>query len=151
MRSYLTEVCHDYSGMSLLATVPKRDLRLFAATATRLDLPAGTTLSAQGRRHQEFGVVIDGHASVERDGRPVGSLQRGDCFGEFTVLRGVPSPMTIIAATPVSVDVVSGPEFRATLGSCEAARRQIEQALDGRIRDWVRSVPAADVAEKVTV
>ena len=151
MRSYVTEVCHDYAGMSLLATAAKRDRRLFAATATRLDLPAGQTLSAQGRRRQEFGVVIDGHATVHRDGRSVGGLQRGDCFGEFTMLRGLASPVTIVAATSVTDDVVTGTEFRATLGSSEVVRRRIEQELDARIRDWVRSVPTAEVAEEVTV
>jgi hypothetical protein len=42
-------------------------------------------------------------------------------------------------------------EFRATLDSSEVARRRIEQEFDGRIRDWVRSVPTADIAEEVTV
>ena len=151
MRSYLTEVSQDYAGMSLFATATKQDLRLFAATATRLDLCPGTTITAQGRRQQEFGVVIDGHATVLRDGRAVGQLQRGDCFGEFTVLRGLAQPVTIVATTPVTVDAVTGPEFRATLGSCAVVRRRIEQELDGRIRDWVRSVPTADVAEEVAV
>jgi hypothetical protein len=43
MRSDAIEVCHDYAGMSLLATTAKRELRLFAARRR-------AWISPQGRR-----------------------------------------------------------------------------------------------------
>lgn len=122
----------------------------FSNLATRLDLGAGNRLCVQGRRRQEFGVVVAGRAHVLRDGAVVGHLEPGDHFGEFTVLRGLPSPVTVVTEEPTTIDVVTGSEFRGTLGADDASRQLIERTLDARIRDWVstrESAAAAEVSE----
>jgi CRP-like cAMP-binding protein len=118
----------------------------FSSVATRLDVAAGRCLCLQGRRRQEFGVVVSGRARVLRDGAVVGHLGPGDHFGEFTVLRGLASPVTIEAEAATTIDVVTGCEFRGTIGADVAGRDAVERTLDARIRDWV-SVP--DAAEAV--
>jgi CRP-like cAMP-binding protein len=120
----------------------------FAATATRLDLDAGSRLVVQGRRRQEFGVVISGRARVVRDGAVVAELRAGDHFGEFTVLRGLPSPVTIVADEPTSVAVLTGSEFRGTVGADDGFRTELERTLDSRIREWVAVADAASVGER---
>ena len=120
----------------------------FAATATRLDLGPGRRLCVQGTRRQEFGVVISGRAQVVRDGAVVAELGAGEHFGEFTVLRGLPSPVTIVAEEPTTVAVVTGAEFRGTVGADEGFRDSLERTLDARIRDWVAAADAASVGER---
>lgn len=120
----------------------------FAATATRLDLGAGSRLCVQGARRQEFGLVISGRARVVRDGAVVAQIGAGDHFGEFTLLRGLPSPVTIVAEEPTTVDVVTGAEFRGTVGADECFRESLERTLDRRIRDWVATADAASVGER---
>jgi len=124
--------------------------KLFAATATRLDLRAGSRLCVQGARRQEFGLVISGRARVVRDGVVVAQLGAGDHFGEFTVLRGLPSPVTIVADEPTTVDVVTGAEFRGTLGTHDGFCDSLERALDLRIRDWVAAADTTYVSERAT-
>ena len=120
----------------------------FAATATRLELCAGSRLCVQGARRQEFGLVISGRARVVRDGAVVAQLVAGDHFGEFTMLRGLPSPVTIVADEPTTVAVVTGCEFRGTVGADGGFRDSLERTLDGRIRDWVAAADAASVGER---
>jgi len=119
-----------------------------ATMATRLDVEAGTRLCVQGRRRQEFGVVVTGRALVMRDCTVVAELEPGDHFGEFTVLRGLPSPVTIVAEEPTTVDVVTGAEFRGTVGADNGFRDSLERTLDARIRDWVATPDAAPVGER---
>jgi CRP-like cAMP-binding protein len=118
------------------------------ATATRLDVGAGRRLCVQGLRRQEFGVVVSGRARVVRDGAVVAQLGAGDHFGDFTLLRGLPSPVTIVAEEATTVDVLTGAEFRATVGVDDAFRASLERTLDQRIRDWVAGADAASVAER---
>jgi CRP-like cAMP-binding protein len=110
---------------------------LLATVATRLDLGAGRRLCVQGARRQEFGRVISGRAKVVRDGAVVAWLGGGDHFGEFTVLRGLPSPVTIVTEGPTTVDVVTGSEFRGTIGADEGIRGSLERTLADRIRSWL--------------
>jgi len=119
-------------------------------TATRLDVGAGSRLCTQGLRRQEFGVVVSGRARVLRDGAVVAQLGAGDHFGEFTLLRGLPSPVTIVAEEPTTVDVLTGAEFRGTFGADDAFRDWLEQTLDRRIRDWVAAPDAAFVSERAS-
>lgn len=119
----------------------------FATMATRLDVNEGRRLCVQGRRHQEFGRVVSGRARVERDGVHVATVGVGDHFGEFTLLRGLPSPVTIVAEGPMTIDVVTGPEFRATVAQDATAVSELERTLDARIRDWVSAADTTAVTE----
>jgi CRP-like cAMP-binding protein len=138
----------DMENFPMSASEDPRLGTQFASTATRLDLGAGRRLCVQGARRQEFGRVVSGRARVLRDGAVVGQLGAGDHFGEFTVLRGLPSPVTIVADEPMTIDVVTGAEFRGTVGADDATRDAIEHTLDARIRDWVSTADVAAMAER---
>jgi CRP-like cAMP-binding protein len=119
----------------------------FATMATRLDVNDGRKICVQGHRHQQFGRVVSGRARVERDGVPVATIGVGDHFGEFTLLRGLPSPVTIVAEGPMTIDLVTGSEFRATVAQDPMAVSELERTLDARIRDWVSAPDTAAVTE----
>lgn len=135
--------------MSPMSTTEDSGLAAQMATATRLDVGVERRLCVQGARRQEFGVLISGRARVVRDGAVVARIGAGDHFGDFTVLRGLPSPVTIVTEEPTTIVVVTGKEFRGTLGADEGCRDVLERALDARIRDWV-STPDRVPAEQLT-
>jgi CRP-like cAMP-binding protein len=139
MRSQPPVVTDTYAFMPLFSELTPREFQAVAVAASRLDLPPESRLAVQGKRRMEFGIITEGSAKVLRDGRQVGTLRVGEHFGEFTVLRGVPAPTTIVAETPVTVAVLTAPEFRALVESSNLVRGRIERAIDHRIRDWVRS------------
>ena len=137
MRSQQPVITDGYAFMPLFSELVPREFQAIAVAASRLDLLPERRLTVQGKRRMEFGIITEGSARVLRDGRQVGSLRVGEHFGEFTVLRGVPSPTTIVAETPVTVAVLTAPEFRALVEPSDLVRNRIERAIDRRIRDWV--------------
>jgi len=146
MRKPQHTVTDDYVSLPLFSDLAPRELRAIAGAATRLDLPAGSRVAVQGSRRVEFGVITRGTASVARDGRALGTLHPGDHFGEFVTLRGVRCPATVVADSPITVAVFSGPEFRSLIASSDIVRTRIEREIDRRIRDWVRSPLPSELA-----
>jgi len=140
----------EFADMTLFCDSSPRDVAAFASTSTRIDLPAGSVVLRQGQRRQEFGVVVDGTLVVVREGCPIAWLRRGEHFGEFSLLRAVPSPVTLLAETPVTVAVVTGPEFRGTIADNGPMRARIEHELDQRITHWLRSVRRPQPAAHAT-
>ncbi len=93
-------------------------------------------------------MVLSGRARVMRDGAVVAHVGAGDHFGEFTLLRGLPSPVTIVSEVPTTVALLTGAEFRGTVGADDRFRDSLERTLDSRIRDWVAAADAASVGER---
>jgi CRP-like cAMP-binding protein len=148
-RSHIGQA-QEFADMTLCCDSSPRDIAAFASTSTRIDLPAGSVLLRQGQRRQEFGVVVDGTLVVLRDRCPIARLRHGEHFGEFSLLRAVPSPVTLLAETPVTVAVMTGPEFRGTISDNGPMRARIEHELDQRITHWLRSARRPEPAAHAT-
>jgi CRP-like cAMP-binding protein len=133
---------HDHDGyldMALFAGCTPADVETATSLTTRVRFSAGKQLATQRRPCHQFALIIDGTVAVQRDHDQIAVLGVGDHFGEFTVLRGLAQPTTLVARTPVTLDVVTEPEFQQTLAVNPTVRARIEQECDRRIRDWVRS------------
>jgi CRP-like cAMP-binding protein len=87
-------------------------------------------------------LVIEGAAEVLRDGHVVAHLGRGDHCGEFTLLRGVPQPATVVATAPSVIDVFEVRDFRAAYLDVPAFRAAIDRTLDRRTAQWL-TIPTA--------
>jgi CRP-like cAMP-binding protein len=133
-----------YLHMPLFAGCTRAEVEDAARDTTRVPFAAGKVLATQRRPCRQFGLIVAGSVAVQRDGEDIDVLEPGDHFGEFTVLRGLPNPTTLVARTPVTIDVVTGPEFRKSFAADPVLRERIDRECDRRIRDWVRSpVPAS--------
>jgi CRP-like cAMP-binding protein/predicted GNAT family N-acyltransferase len=82
------------------------EIDLFLAMASHLDMPAQTQIVRQGQLGEELYLVLNGVAEVRRRAengqvRVLGTLGRGDVFGE----------MSVITARPRSADVVAHSAF----------------------------------------
>jgi len=124
----------------LFADLNRKQLDLVAQQSTQLTRPAGSTLAQQGRRGREFVLIVDGRARVERDGKPVGSLGPGDCFGEISLIDGGPRTATVVAETPCDILVVDPRSFSTLLETVPALSRQLLRNLCARVRDAQDSV-----------
>lgn len=89
--------------------------------ATVVTVPAARLLTRQGQRGLEFGVILDGEAIVEIDGREVARLGAGDHYGELALLdqpgQGPGRRATVRTLTETSVAAMTVPEFRAALAN----------------------------------
>ncbi len=83
---------------------------------TAVQVVAGQTLTREGGVGREFGVLLDGTATVTIDGVPVATLAAGDHFGEMALLGGVgvtraERTATVVADTDLWVAIASVAEF----------------------------------------
>ena len=96
-----------------LASVPvfskctKSQLQEIGKVADELVLPVGKVLALQGEVGFEMFILLDGAASVTRDGEHVATVTAGDVVGELAVLSGHPRNATVTAETELRVLVLT--------------------------------------------
>ena len=61
----------------LFATCSRKDLQKIAKASDEVDVKAGTTLVDQGQPGREAFLILDGSATVQRNGRKVATLGPG--------------------------------------------------------------------------
>lgn len=99
----------------MFSVCSKPELQMIARTGTDLVFVPGRTIVTEGTPGYELYVIVDGKASVTRDGREVATLGPGDFFGELAVLHRAPRNATVTAVTRVEAVVVSTQELRSLL------------------------------------
>jgi CRP/FNR family cyclic AMP-dependent transcriptional regulator len=99
--------------LQCLASVPvfskctKKQLQEIGEVATELILPVGKVLARQGDIGFEVFMLLDGTASITRDGQHLATLTAGDVVGELAVLSGHPRNATVTAETELRILVVT--------------------------------------------
>jgi CRP-like cAMP-binding protein len=119
----------------LFAGLSKKDLKKVSSLATRLDLPAGKELTHQGSVGNEFLVVLDGEVDVIIDGKVIASRGAGDYFGEIALLDDRPRVATVLAKTPVSVEVIGRREFKALIEDQPEIAQQLLATMAQRLAE----------------
>jgi CRP/FNR family transcriptional regulator, cyclic AMP receptor protein len=123
-----------------LATVPlfaecsKRDLAKIASLTDEIEVAAGRALVVEGDIGHEAFVVIDGTASVTRDGNEVAEVGPGAVFGEMALIDRTPRNASVTATTPMRVLVIGKREFTGLLDEAADFRTSIMSALAARVR-----------------
>jgi CRP-like cAMP-binding protein len=124
-----------------LETVPlfqglsKKQLRLISQLATELDEPAGTLLIREGKLGHEFIVVIDGRIEVRHGDQVVGEYGPGNYVGEIALLEHCPRTATVVAKTPVKLEVIGQREFAGLLAEVPELSEQIKATAAQRLAD----------------
>jgi CRP/FNR family transcriptional regulator, cyclic AMP receptor protein len=121
------------SKVPLFAGLSKKDLKHISSLATRLDLPAGKELTHQGATGNEFLIVLEGEVDVLIDGKTVATRGAGDYFGEISLLDDRPRVATVVAKTPVSVEVIGRREFKALINDQPDIAHQLLATMAQRL------------------
>ena len=116
----------------LFDSVRRRRHGELAALADEIHVPAGKTLIRKGALASEFFVVLDGVAEVTDEGRSLGPVGPGDCFGEVGLLRGPLRTATVRAATPRRLIVVGRREFASLSADFPEVGARIEARMLAR-------------------
>jgi CRP/FNR family cyclic AMP-dependent transcriptional regulator len=117
----------------LFEGLSRRQLAQVARLSDDLEVPAGTVLCKQGSRGQEFFIIIDGEATVTRDGEDLSTVGSGDFFGEIALLEPVKRTATVTAATPLRFFVVSKRAFDSVLAADPAIERKVLRTVVRRL------------------
>jgi len=119
----------------LFAACSGSDLRLLARHATLVEVPEGTALVEQGGKGDAFFILLNGRATVERDGSEVDRIGPGDHVGELALLDPAPRNATVRTLEPAIVAVLAAPAFRALLRETDGFAERLLASLARRLRD----------------
>ena len=100
-----------------------------------MDFSAGRELTKQGATGREFMIILDGEAEVFIDGELVASRGPGDFFGEIALLADRPRTATVVAKTPVSVEVIGHREFATLVADRPEIAAELLAAMAERLAE----------------
>ncbi|HZP29804.1 MAG TPA: cyclic nucleotide-binding domain-containing protein [Acidimicrobiia bacterium] len=95
----------------LFQGLSKKELSHISRLATRLEEPAGKVLTKEGQQGYEFIIVLDGEVEVRQGDHVIAKRGAGDYFGEIALLDNRPRTATVVATTPVVIEVIERREF----------------------------------------
>jgi CRP/FNR family transcriptional regulator, cyclic AMP receptor protein len=100
-------------GVPWFNACSEEQLSEVARLAERLAIGAGEVILREGRLGRELFVILEGTATVTRDGRVVNVLGSGDHFGELAAIEAAPRSATVTATTDLQVLIIGPREFEA--------------------------------------
>lgn len=123
----------------LFAGCSKAELREVAISTDEIDLRDGHVLTREGRPGREFFILVEGTASVTKDGETIAELKGGDWFGEIALLTHVPRTATVTATTPVRVLVLTDRAFRRVVETMPRIALKVLASVGQRLDHDARS------------
>jgi CRP-like cAMP-binding protein len=124
-----------------LARVPlfeglsKKELRLVAQLSTYLEEPAGAVLPREGETGHEFIIVLDGEVEIRRADQVIASRGPGTYVGEIALLDHRPRTATVVAKTPVRLEVIGQREFAGLMAEVPEISQKLLPAMAKRLAD----------------
>lgn len=129
----LTRICqHD-----LFRTCGEKERGVAARLFSEHRVTAGTTLLRQGSAAREFIAIVEGTASIRRDGECIALVGAGECVGEISLLDGGRRTATVVAETGLVVLVCGPREFASLMAASPNFTRRVATVLATRVRDTV--------------
>lgn len=104
------------------------------------DYDVNDEIVREGEMDDRFYVIVSGRVAVTRNGRTVGELEMGDCFGETSYLRGAKRLATIQALSDVTLMKVSSTLLEQASASCQLRFNKVFLSnLIGRLQSGERA------------
>ena len=108
------------------------ELAALSQLSTLVEFPAGAQIAVEGSTGREAVVLVEGQASVIRDGERVATVGKGSFLGEMSLLNGMPRNASITTDTPSVLAVLSRREFYSLLSLCPRLERLVETEAQRR-------------------
>ncbi len=127
------------SQLPLLARLPQGDRLALAQRARLRSYKAGTTIFGEGEPGDSLHVVVDGRVRIVAGGpngeeATVAVVGPGDCFGEFSLLDGLPRSASAIAPVATKTFMVTRDDFVEWVTERPSAALAIMETLSLRLR-----------------
>lgn len=125
----------DLSTIWLFSTSSARDLRTIRRALEEVTVPPDRILCEEGTIGREFFLIVDGKATVRRNGRKIATLGPGQYFGELALLDRRPRSATVISETEMDLLVLGQRQFNGVLDAVPALSRKLLAAMATRLRE----------------
>ena len=89
------------------------------------DYGDGEEIVKEGEMDDRFYIIVEGTVDVGRNGRRLGRLEGGECFGETSYVRGAKRTATITARGSVTVMKVSSTLLEQVSAECQLRFNQV--------------------------
>ena len=133
-RAYLDHL----RNVPLFSACSNKELETIARATDEITLPAGHVLTDQGQTGREAFVIVDGSATVRRNGKKVASLGKGAVVGELSLLDHGPRTATVSTDTETTVLVLDQRHFLAVLDDVPSLSHKLLATLATRVREFDR-------------
>ncbi len=122
------------ASIELFEGLDRNDLSSIARASDEVTVEEGRVLLAEGTPGHEAYIVIEGSATVERNGQLLAEAGPGSYFGELALLDGGLRTATVTARTPMRLLVLGQREFVGVLEEVPGLANRILATLAGQIR-----------------
>jgi len=126
-------------NIPLFSECSSKELGLVVKNSSERALKAGTVIMDQGQTGREAYVILEGSATVKRNGKKIGTAKAGSVIGELSLLDNGPRTAAVIADTDVVLLVVTERALKATIDNIPAISRKLLKALATRVRELDRA------------
>ncbi len=115
-----------------------RSLEKVARAGDEITLASGSLIVDQGQTGKEAFILLEGTATVRRNGKKVADLEPGAMIGELSLLDHGPRTASVIATSDCRLFVLEQRRFLAVIDEVPALAHRLLSALAGRIRELDR-------------
>jgi CRP/FNR family cyclic AMP-dependent transcriptional regulator len=125
----------DLGSIWLFSALSASQLRTLRRTVDEITVPSGKVLCEEGSVGREFFFIVEGSASVRRNGRKAATLGPGGYFGELSLLDRRPRSATVISDTDMTLLVLEQRRFNGLLDAMPALAHKLLVAMSERLRE----------------
>ncbi|WP_310527634.1 cyclic nucleotide-binding domain-containing protein [Nocardioides sp.] len=97
--------------------------------------PAGKEVATEGLGALAFHLILEGAATVSKDGRVLRTVGPGDYFGEISMIDGLPRSATVTALEPMTVLALPHQGFEQVIDADPGFARHLLTTLCARLRE----------------
>jgi CRP/FNR family transcriptional regulator, cyclic AMP receptor protein len=125
-------------SVPLFAACTNKDLEKLAKAGDEIKVPAGHVIVDQGQTGREAFVIINGSATVKRNGKKVANLGPGAVIGELSLLDHGPRTATVTTDTDADLFVLDQRHFAGVLDEVPSIAHKIMGQLAAKVREFDR-------------
>ena len=129
-----TSALDRLQAVPLFAGCTKKELQALDSACTEVKYPAGRVLCKEGEPGRELMIIVEGKASVDREGQHVTALGAGEFLGELSLLDHGPRTATVTADSDVTLLVLTPSELASVLSQVQPLALRMLATLAGRLR-----------------
>jgi CRP-like cAMP-binding protein len=124
----------DLEGQPFLLQLPQAVAVALVNAGSRHDFPAGQIVLESGQINSELYVVVKGALEVMEGDLRISTIQRGECFGELSILVRQPVSNTVRCATPCTLIAITRDRFHELLSRYGSLGTLLNRLLARRLR-----------------
>jgi CRP/FNR family transcriptional regulator, cyclic AMP receptor protein len=130
------------AGVDMFRDLSKGQVKRLVQVSRETTHPPGKELATEGLGAMAFHLILEGSATVTKDGHELRTLGPGDSFGEISMIDGRPRSATVTAVEPLKALAIPHLGFEKVIDEDPGFARQLLKTLCGRLREAEARSPA---------